>query len=231
MSETIKKLNPYLTPVAIVIAGLIIAIAILNKDTQSTAVVPEENNEPETSEVTLSVTERDHVRGPRDADVFLIEYSDYRCGYCGLFHETVTQLLNEDAYSGRVAWVYRHTPYQPGGKEAAVASECVAEQLGEEGFWEYTDRAFENQRQLSDKWHVDTAVSLGADKTAFEECVSSGKYDDLLREYITEAQSLGARGTPFSALLTKDGEIVKFSGAQPYERVIDLVDRALGLVN
>jgi len=218
--------NPYLVPVAIVIAGIFVAGAIFATNGGGAgnggAIVPS----GKTLEATiLPITEDDHVFGSRDADVFLVEYSDYRCGYCGLFHETIREILTR--YEGKVAWVYRHTPYQPGGKEAAVASECIAELAGEEAFWSYTEKALANQKDLSTDWHLATAVELGADGTAFTECVGSGRYDARIAEHTMNMQELGGNGTPYSVLLTKKGDTVKFAGAQPIDNVALFVERAL----
>lgn len=231
MVDNTQTRNPYLIPGSIVFAGLIIAFAVIQSNgasvvpVEGTPAVSSTSDTQEIQEQVLPVTETDHVLGSRDADVFLIEYSDYRCGYCGLFHTTVKTILEE--YDGKVAWVYRHTPYQPGGKEAAVASECVAEQLGEDAFWEFSDRAFADQRSLNTEWHINTAAEMGADKTAFEACLSSGKYDSLIASHTANAQGLGGQGTPYSVLLTKNGDIVKFSGAQSVDNVRIFVERAL----
>jgi len=218
----VKQGNPYLVPGAIVIAGLLIAIAII---TNKPSTPQQPTQQREISGQVMAVTENDHVRGSRDADVFLVEYSDYKCGYCGLFHDTITQILEE--YDGRVAWVYRHTPYQPGGKEAAIASECIAEQLGEEGFWAYTDTALQNQKDLNSDWHKNKAVELGADGDMFDECVTSGKFNELLTAHTMNAQELGGQGTPYNVLLTKEGGVIKFSGAQPKDNVKIFIERAL----
>lgn len=214
--------NPYLVPLAIVIAGVFIAASIFAKGGSTTTVAPS----GKTLEATiLPVTEKDHVYGSRKADVFLVEFSDYRCGYCALFHTTVKEVLEK--YEGRVAWVYRHTPYQPGGKEAAVASECVAELAGEDAFWTFTEKAFTNSRDLSPEWHLATAKELGIDEGAFTTCTASGKYDALIAEHTMNGQELGANGTPYNVLLTKKGDTVKFSGAQPIDSVVLFVERAL----
>ena len=221
-NKNTSKNNPYLVPGAIVIAGILIAIAIIaNKQS-----VPQQPpTQTEIKGAVMEVTDSDHVLGSKNPDVYLIEYSDYKCGYCGLFHDTITQILEE--YEGRVAWVYRHTPYQPGGKEAAVASECVAEQLGEEGFWAYTNDALKNQRDQNSEWHRNKAVELGANGEKFDECITSGKFDDLIASHTMNAQELGGQGTPFNVLLTKKGGVIKFSGAQPKDNVKIFIERAL----
>ncbi len=217
--------NPYLMPGAVLISGIFIAGAIFSGPDNGNVDQKIAVGNTLIEEEVLPVTDEDHVFGPENPDVYLIEYSDYRCGYCGVFHKTIKDVVEKN--DGRVAWVYRHTPYQAGGKEAAVASECVAELAGEDAFWEFSELALANQRELSEKWYAETAKSLGADETKFSECVSSGKYDDLIAKQTLNAQGLGGKGTPYSVLLTKDGGIVKFSGAQPADRVDIFVNRAL----
>jgi protein-disulfide isomerase len=217
-----QKGNPYLIPGAIIIAGVLVAFAVFS--TQGKTAAPVAGN-TEIAGGGVEVTENDHVFGPEDPDVYFIEYSDYRCGYCGLFHETIQEVLKQ--YEGKVAWVYRHTPYQPGGKEAAVASECIAELVGEDAFWEYTDKAFKNQKSLSPDWSKQTALELGAEEGKYDECFASGKFDELFATNTFDAQELGGNGTPYNVLVTREGGIVKFSGAQPLENVKIFVNRAL----
>ncbi len=229
----VENSNPYLMPGAVIISGIIIAIAVLftqgggnvsSSDSDSSKVVTETKEE-----ITVNpVTENDHVFGSRDADVFLIEYSDYKCGYCGIFHDTIKEVIDEN--NGSVAWVYRHTPYQPGGKDVAVASECLAELAGEDVFWSFTDDAFKNQKLISDKWILSEVDKFGVDKTKFNECVTSGKYNKVISENMLNARELGGNGTPYNVLLTKNGEMIKFSGAQPKEMVEAFVNRALNSV-
>jgi protein-disulfide isomerase len=226
MSETEKvttQTNPYLIPGAIVLAGLIIAGAIVMKGGSSPEVIAAAGVTQET--VLLPITEDDHILGPKDADLFLVEYSDYRCGFCGVFHDTIKHILGK--YEGRVAWVYRHTPYQPGGREATIASECVAELAGEDAFWEFTDAALADQRALSNDWYLTMAAELGIDEETFSECLTSGRYDTLIEKQTLNSQELGGRGTPFTVLLTKEGRVTNFSGALPPERVEAFVESAL----
>jgi protein-disulfide isomerase len=213
--------NRYLLPGAIIIAGIIIALAIVFSGTGSARVAQSGS----VLEATVDpVTETDHIRGPRDAEVYLIEFSDFRCGYCGVYHNTVVQLLEE--YEG-LAWVYRHTPYQPGGYEAAIASECVARLGGADMFWDFTDTVFADQSLLRDEWYTQYAAEKGLDAAAFASCQQDTEtHDALFAQHVDNAQALGAQGTPYTVLLTKSGDMVKFSGALPIDRVRPLVDRA-----
>jgi len=94
----------------------------------------------------LKVSESDHINGSLDAELFLIEYSDYQCPYCQSFHQTAKDAI--ESYEGRVAWVYRHFPLDsihPDARPAAIASECIAKLGGEEAFWQFTNAAFGTQ--------------------------------------------------------------------------------------
>ncbi|MEK7510134.1 MAG: thioredoxin domain-containing protein [Patescibacteria group bacterium] len=99
----------------------------------------------------VTVTENDHIRGSFNAPVTLVEFSDFQCPFCARFHPTVQQALQE--YGDKVRWVYKHFPLDqihPQATPAAEASECIAEQKGNEGFWEFADAVFENQDRLKD---------------------------------------------------------------------------------
>jgi len=232
MSETQgTQTNPYLVPVAIIIAGLFIAGAIFA--TQGVgglgggrAVVVPTGNALEAT--VLPVTEQDHVRGGTDPDVYLIEYSDYQCPFCTRYHATVQQIL--DSYEGRVAWVYRHFPLDsihPEARPAAVASECIAELGGDEAFWSFTDTILGGDAELSRATYIAIAKNLSIDGPTFEACLDSGKYDELIQAHLTNVTELGGGGTPYTVLLTRNGDVVKFSGALPTENVTLLVERAL----
>jgi protein-disulfide isomerase len=219
--------NPYLIPGAIIIAGAIIAGAVMwNANSAPTAVAPTGKTlEPQV----LPVTEDDHILGSSDADVFLIEYSDYQCPFCTRFHATVKEVLaNND---GRVSWVYRHFPLDsihPEARPAAEASECAAEQGGDDAFWGFTDKVFENENVvLSRDTYIAWAGELGLDQSDFTECIDSGRMADRVERDYQNGVEIGAQGTPFTVLLTRKGDNLTFSGALPIDRVQPLVDRAL----
>jgi protein-disulfide isomerase len=219
--------NPYLIPIAIVIAGLAIAAALMAGNSSTNVAATGNSLEPKV----LPVTDDDHILGPANPDVYLIEYSDYQCPFCTRFHETVKELLAE--YDGRVAWVYRHFPLDsihPEARPAAIAAECMAEQGGEEAFWGFTNKVFEENAMLSSESYRSIAEALSLDIGAFDECVTSGRYDERVQRDLDNGVEIGGQGTPFNVLLTKDGQSLTFSGALPIERVRPLVDRALSAI-
>lgn len=91
----------------------------------------------------LSITEKDHIRGNPNARITLVEYSDLQCPFCKRFHPTVQQALEE--YGGQIRWVYKHYPIDqihPQARPAGEAAECIGEQKGNEGFWQFVDAVF-----------------------------------------------------------------------------------------
>lgn len=170
------------------------------------------------------VTKDDHVRGSAKADVTLIEYSDFECPFCGRFHPSMVQLMNE--YEGKVKWVYRHFPlsFHPQATPAANASECASEQ-GK--FWEYADKLIENQSALSDAKYSEIAVGLGLNKSKFESCYSSKKYQARITADQAGGSTAGITGTPGTIIIGKDGSKQLVPGAVPYEQLKAMVDQAL----
>ncbi len=216
MSETNKfELTP---SISILIAGVIIAGAIVFVNMNPTVpVVAAEDVEPSTQTNVRAPSTEDHIVGSLSAPLVLIEYSDFQCPYCNLVSPTLKRIVAES--NGQIAWVYRHLPLEsihPNAKPAAVASECVTEQLGNDGFWKFADEMFANQAKMSARYYEQVAVGLGADAANFKSCVASGKYESRVDADTQEAMTNGGQGTPYTVLYGKKGQ-VGLSGALPYE--------------
>jgi len=172
------------------------------------------------------VSETDHVKGSRNARVFLIEYSDFECPFCSRFHPTVKQVL--EAYGNDVAWVYRHFPLDaihPKARPAAEASECAFELKGEEGFWVFADKVFEDQTKLTDLSAI--AVSVGVNKESFQKCVDEKRYKGKVENQYQGGVKAGITGTPGNLIINQKGEAWLIPGALPYESIKVTIDEAL----
>ena len=175
------------------------------------------------------VSDKDHIRGNKDAKVFLIEYSDFECPFCARFHPTAQQMLDE--YGDDVAWVYRHFPLDilhPRARPAAQASECAAELGGEDAFWSFIDEIFENQETaLSDSGLKNTASRLGLDANAFSNCVESEKHKDKVEDQYQGGLTAGVMGTPGNFVMNSNGEVWLIPGAVPFEVLKQTIDEVL----
>jgi protein-disulfide isomerase len=90
----------------------------------------------------IPVSEDDHIKGNIDAEVIIVEYSDYDCTFCARFYDTM-KIITEKYPADKVAWVYRHLPLEmihPNAKRVAMASECAAKQGGNDAFWAFSDQ-------------------------------------------------------------------------------------------
>lgn len=211
-----------LTPsVSILLAGAIIAGAIIVTNTRAEGAEQNTNTaqvQAPTAETNVPApTSNDHVIGSPTAPLVLIEYSDFECPFCARVHPTLKRLVEES--NGQIAWVYRHLPLESihaEAKPAAVASECIAEQLGNEAFWQFADNMFEGQDQLGAAYYAQVAQSLGADKAQFNACVTSGKYEQKIAAQAAEAMQNGGQGTPYTIMYDARGQAAA-SGALPYE--------------
>lgn len=177
------------------------------------------------------VSERDHIRGNPNAQILLVEYSDFECPYCKSFHSTMKQVLTE--YKDQVAWVYRHFPLSShaNAQKEAEAAECAAQLGGDEAFWSYADTLFKRtegggtgfaQDQL-----VPLAQELGLDGSLFKDCLDSGRHSQYVKDSMAGGENAGIGGTPGTVLLTKDGRRESIPGALPFETVKQIVEANL----
>jgi len=171
------------------------------------------------------VNEKDHVYGQQDARFSIIEYSDFQCAYCTRFHSTAKQIV--DSSNGQVNWIYRHFPlsfHEPVATKQAVASECVAELAGNDGFWSFTNAVFE-QGISDDDSMLQLAKNVGADEDKYKSCVQSGRHDQRIKTDIADATDIGVTGTPGNILLdSQTGKAVRIDGAQKpqiFQKFID----------
>ncbi|MFH0860670.1 MAG: thioredoxin domain-containing protein [Candidatus Altiarchaeota archaeon] len=157
----------------------------------------------------------------------VIEYSDFKCPYCGKAAETVEQLRDE--YDGRIEIVFKHFPltFHAGSDRAAEASECARDQGL---FWEYHDRLFEDYANGRDIGEADVLKSiageLNLDADNFSRCLDSGAKKDVVKKNLAEGKRLGVSGTPTFFIKGK-----KIVGAQPYDVFADIIDGELGEQN
>ncbi len=231
-------------PGAIIIAGALIAIAIIwvrkpPATTQSVA----DNQQPATAQVNMRpVTSSDHILGNPNAPVKIVEYSDPSCPACKMFNPIMEKIMEDYGPGGKVAWVYRHFPlnkpdqngrilHKNAGNEAQ-AFECAAALGGNDKFWEFEKLFYEvtpavtaeTPDGLDQKQLPEIAKSVGLDAVSFNECLTSDQFKDKVEADYTDGINAGVYATPYSILITPSGEKIPLVGVQSYQTLKSAVD-------
>ncbi|WP_028192745.1 Na+/H+ antiporter NhaA [Salinispora pacifica] len=137
--------------------------------------------------------DRDHVRGPREAPVTVVEYADFECPYCGQAEPAVRELL---ADFSSIRYVWRHLPLTEVHPNAQVAAEA-AEAAGEQGaFWEMHDLLLANQGELRPADLLRYAERLDLDLDRFREHLADRRGAARIAEDVDSADLSGVSGTP-----------------------------------
>lgn len=231
-------LSTFSIPIAIVIAGILIAgSVILTQSSGQQAGIGQAENDSDTEILADLSTVRpveagDFVRGNREAAIKLVEYADFNCSFCNLFHQTMQDIVADFETQGGVAWVVRWWPVLGQNSSLlAEATECVGEIGGEEAYWNYTDRIYESihdERSFSEEKIEEFAVEFGVNASDLRTCLESGRHQAKINLDAEEAQLSGGRGTPHSVIINEEtGERRAIPGAQPYEEVARLINELL----
>lgn len=240
IKQVIAKPPTIPLPVAIVVASVLVAGSVFYASINyKNTLITSKNSAPSTEAVIEKTTDarpansEDHILGNKDAIIKIVEYSDLECPFCKMFHQTMHQIMDQYGKNGQVAWIYRHFPLDQLHSKArneARATECAAEQGGNDAFWKFTDKVFEitpSNNGLDPEELPRIAVAIGLDKVKFMSCLESKKYDERITQNEKDGASSGAQGTPYSIIFTPKGNQLIINGAQPYENIKKLIDQAL----
>lgn len=202
--------KPLSIPIAIIVAGLIVAGAIFFSRSNPKEKIPEIANAPTQISFKLEeASDKDHITGNPEAPIQIIEYSDFECYYCKRYYPTYKEIMENYGKAGQVSYVYRHFPLaeiHPNAEKASIASECVAEIGGNVKFWAFSDKVFETSESNGslEKLNLgDIVKEIGVDGTKFEACVTSGRTLTKVRNDQESGIKAGVDGTPTNFITVK----------------------------
>jgi protein-disulfide isomerase len=156
-------------------------------------------------------------RGPDDAVVTIVEFSDFQCPFCGRVVPTIDQVVAK--YPTQVRFVYRHLPLSKIHPRAQAAAEAAACADNQGNFWDYHDLIFANNRAVSDEDLEGHASELGLDMQAFRQCVQNRETQQIVEADMAAAESLHISGTPSFVI---NG--IPLHGAQSLEAFSEVID-------
>lgn len=160
------------------------------------------------------------IRGPKDAPITLVEYSDFECPFCSRGYETVQALMQK--YNGKIRFIYKHLPLS--FHEQAMISARYYEAIrlqDEKKAFAFHDEIFKNQRKLKngEAFLQATAKQVGADMAKLKKDLNSDAVTKRIEDDQKEAANFGMQGTPGFLL---NGIPVR--GAYPTEYFVNLID-------
>ena len=145
--------------------------------------------------LTLPVSDdRDHVQGPSDAPVTLVEYGDYECPYCGEAYPIVKAV--QEQMGERLRFVFRNFPLTNSHPHAQHAAEAAEAATVQGKFWEMHDHLFEHQGALDDAHLAQYAREVGVDESRFTREMSEHTHAERVREDFMSGIRSGVNGTP-----------------------------------
>lgn len=167
----------------------------------------------------IDVSDKNPSKGPKDAAITLIEYTDFECPYCAKGSKTLKKVMKK--YPEKVRVIFKNNPLD--FHEQAMPAATAALAANRQGkFWEYHDLLFENSSKLSEELLVKFAEQLKLDMKKFDEDRNSGEIADQVESEKAEAKKNKLRGTP---TFVANGVVIR--GAQNLKYFSKVIDRLL----
>lgn len=244
--EIVLNLDTFIVPLSIVLAGIIIAVAILltnngknsNSNTNNDTAGDTANAEEFTA-TEVNIDDDAYLGDKSKAKIAIVEFSDYECPYCQRhFKETNQKLIDEYVNTGKAILVFRDFPlsfHDPKATREAIAAECVGDLGGNEAYFKFHDLVFTNTPTngvgLEDSVLAGYATQAGVSADKFNACLTSEKFKDEVAEDLADGQKAGVQGTPgfIVGTLDKDGNVKGklIAGAYPFDSFKQIIEEYL----
>ena len=186
-----------------------------------------------TKKVTLSsfIDNASPFLGDRNAPITLVEFGDYQCTFCGkFFHETEKLIITNYVKTGKVKLLFKDFIVVGGDSlNAANAAHCANDQ---KVFWQYHAILYNNWAGEDTGWAnlenlYKFANKLGLDMDMFTECMSESKWKELVRSSHIDGITVGVTATPTFFVIDQKNDVIKITGAQPYDVFKQIFDSVL----
>jgi protein-disulfide isomerase len=193
--------------------------ALVKKNWKAPAAQPSKGAAEDDKTVYKVPTGDSPFKGEKDAQVTIVEFSDYQCPFCTRAEATIKQVL--DTYPGKVKVVFKHNPL-PFHQDAPVAHQAAIAAGAQGKFWEMHDKLFANQKALK-RENLDTyAQELGLDVAKFKADLDAGTYKKTVDADLAVGSQFGVQGTPNFFVNGR-----KIVGAQPFDNFKKLIDEEI----
>jgi protein-disulfide isomerase len=188
-------------------------------DKQKPAAAPEEDDKTVWK---VPVDAKDPIRGPNDALVTIVEWSDFQCPFCKRVEATMKQIKDTYPSDVRVVWKDNPLPFHNRAKPAATLARMAFDLKGEKGFWVAHDGLYDEKADLEDAGLEKIAGQVGIPWGQVKAAIDSDKYKEQLGASVDLANELNARGTPHFFINGR-----RLSGAQPFDAFKKIIDEEI----
>jgi protein-disulfide isomerase len=177
-------------------------------------------------------------KGDKNAEVILVEFSDYQCPFCARhFRETMPQISRDYIKTDKIKYFFRDFPIEaihPGATKRHVIAHCAGEQ---DKYWNMHDLLFGRQKQVGVDNLKEYSEVAGMDSKTFLDCVGSEKYVNKIRRDSADGEKADVRGTPsfFLGLALPSADLMQakwmIRGAVPYALFSETIEKLLSSKN
>ncbi len=177
---------------------------------------------PDTTVWKVPVFKDDPQKGPSDALVTIVEWSEFQCPFCKRVLGTTKQIVDTYGKDVRIVWKDNPLPFHPRAKPTAILARHAYKLKGDDGFWAAHDALFESQPKLEDADLEAVAGKIGVPWPAIKAAIDGEKYMAKINANAELAMEVEARGTPHFFVNGR-----RLSGAQPFDAFKKLIDEQL----
>jgi protein-disulfide isomerase len=186
-----------------------------------------------TKKITLSsfTDNASPILGNRNAQITLVEFGDYQCTFCSkFFHETEKSIITNYVKTGKVKLLFKDfIVVGDDSFNAANAAHCANDQ---NVFWQYHAMLYDNWSGEGTGWAnlenlYEFANRLGLDMDMFTDCMSQSKWKGLVRASHIDGITVGVTATPTFFVIDQKNDVIKITGAQPYDVFKQIFDSVL----
>lgn len=183
---------------------------------------PERKEPTEDKSVWKVPVDKSPAKGPADALVTLVIFSEYECPFCKRVEPTIDQLMKDYEGKLRVVWKDRPLPFHKQAEPAALFALEARKQKGDKGFWDAHHLLFENQPKYQMENFEEYSKKLGLNWAAVKNAIEKKTHAASIEADVALADGLKASGTPHMFINGR-----RIVGAQPLESFKKLMDEEL----
>lgn len=229
-----KEPLPYAIPFSIILAGVIVASAIVFTNRTNIADIAGTGKQLAAAQTGSTLKPADMqalgqnapMLGDPRAPVTVVEFADYQCPFCGRFYQTTEKsIIDTYVKTGKVKFVFRDFAFL--GEESSLAAQA-ARCAGDQGkYWQYHDYLFDHQNGENEGSFAAShlkifAQTLGLATSQFNNCLDSGTHKKEVEDDTALGRKFGVNGTPSSFV---NGAMI--TGAVPFNEFDQKIKEAL----